>query len=87
MFQRVLNGEANYGRRVLAVSSINQKEVGFTEPQDSTVSVLYMEVTFNTLLKFVHTLSHFPLRIREKVTMPLLNLVLRWKTFLLLLLQ
>ena len=44
MFQRVLNGEANYGRQVLAVSSINQKE-GCTEPQDSTVSMLYMEVT------------------------------------------
>ncbi|XP_025819241.1 phosphatidylinositol/phosphatidylcholine transfer protein SFH6-like isoform X3 [Panicum hallii] len=36
IIKRVLNGEANYGRRVLAVSSINQKEVGFTEPQDST---------------------------------------------------
>ena len=45
MLQRVLNGEANYGRRVFAVSSINQKGVGYTEPQDSTVSVLYMEVT------------------------------------------
>ena len=44
MLQRVLNGEANYGRRVFAVSSINQKE-GCTEPQDSTVSMLYMEVT------------------------------------------
>lgn len=43
---------------------------------------------FDTLLKFaLHTLRHFPLRIREKATMPLLNLVLRWKTFLLLLLQ
>ena len=43
---------------------------------------------FDTLLKFaLHTLRHFPLRIREKATMPLLNLVLRWKTFLLLLLR
>lgn len=29
--KRVINGEANYGRQVLAVSSINQKEVGCTE--------------------------------------------------------
>ncbi|KAG0539076.1 hypothetical protein BDA96_03G291500 [Sorghum bicolor] len=29
--KRVINGEANYGRHVLAVSSINQKEVGCTE--------------------------------------------------------
>lgn len=36
IIKRVLNGEANYGRRVFAVSSINQKEVGYTEPQDST---------------------------------------------------
>jgi len=35
IIKRVLNGEANYGRQVLAVSSINQKE-GCTEPQDST---------------------------------------------------
>ncbi|OEL29670.1 Phosphatidylinositol/phosphatidylcholine transfer protein SFH6, partial [Dichanthelium oligosanthes] len=34
IIKRVLNGEANYGRQVLAVSSINQKEV--TEPQHST---------------------------------------------------
>uniref|UniRef100_A0A804QWZ2 CRAL-TRIO domain-containing protein n=1 Tax=Zea mays TaxID=4577 RepID=A0A804QWZ2_MAIZE len=31
IFKRVINGEANYGRQVLAVSSINQKEVGCTE--------------------------------------------------------
>ncbi|RCV26935.1 hypothetical protein SETIT_5G285500v2 [Setaria italica] len=36
IIKRVLNGEANYGRRVLAVSSINQKEVGCTEPQHTT---------------------------------------------------
>jgi hypothetical protein len=41
--QRVINGEANYGRQVLAVSSINQKEVGCTE--HTTVSLLYMDVT------------------------------------------
>ncbi|CAO2178618.1 unnamed protein product [Urochloa humidicola] len=35
IIKRVLNGEANYGRRVLAVSSINQNEVGCTELQHS----------------------------------------------------
>ncbi|CAO1945670.1 unnamed protein product [Urochloa humidicola] len=36
IIKRVLNGEAKYGRRVLAVSSSNQKEVGCTELQHST---------------------------------------------------
>ncbi|CAO2197957.1 unnamed protein product [Urochloa humidicola] len=36
IIKRVLNGEANYGRRVLAVSSINQKEVSCSELQHST---------------------------------------------------
>jgi hypothetical protein len=63
MFQRVLNGEANYGRQILAVSSINQKEVDCTEPQHTIVSLHCIYVTFTTLLKFpLYTISHFLLR-------------------------
>ncbi|WVZ69139.1 hypothetical protein U9M48_017975 [Paspalum notatum var. saurae] len=36
IIKRVINGEANYGRQVLAVSSIKHKEVSCTEPQHST---------------------------------------------------
>nr|CAB3474002.1 unnamed protein product [Digitaria exilis] len=36
IIKRVLNGEANYGRRIRAVSSIYQKEVGCTELPHST---------------------------------------------------
>uniref|UniRef100_A0A0A9HII5 CRAL-TRIO domain-containing protein n=1 Tax=Arundo donax TaxID=35708 RepID=A0A0A9HII5_ARUDO len=36
IIKRVLNGEANYGRQILSISSIDGKEVGCTEPQHST---------------------------------------------------
>ncbi|XP_062218738.1 phosphatidylinositol/phosphatidylcholine transfer protein SFH6-like isoform X2 [Phragmites australis] len=36
IIKRILNGEANYGRQIHSISSIEGKEVGCTEPQHST---------------------------------------------------